>query len=385
MTSATWLSRLEDYQGRLFKAVRQFSADDYKKQYHPDLSPAGWHIGHCLFTENYWLYEVILEQKATALALKSLYVPELSPRPERGAALPDFADLFAWAASSQADNRKRLAQLQAEPIRHPLLRREYLPGFLCQHYAQHYEAVVYGLIQRQLQTPHCFSATQKLQAKSINQDYTTLPAGRFCIGSKDDYCPYDNEMPGFDTELEACHIAHKPVSNAEFLGFIEAGAYTTRAYWSQPAWDWLQAAQVTAPEHWRQDKHHNWFGIDQEGAHPLPSDAPVHGINHHEASAFANWAGARLPHEYEWEAAQRCGLLHASGTVWEWCANLFHPYAGFKAFPYAGYSRPYFDSGHYALRGGSIHTQDIIKRTSFRNFYRADKRHQHAGLRLVFR
>ena len=379
-----WISRLEYYQNRLFKAVRRFSNGDYKKHYHPDLSPAGWHLGHCLFTENYWLREVILGQQAAAADLKDLYMPELSPRVRRGAALPDFDELSAWVASAQEANRRLLLQLQNASPGHPLLRQDYLHSFLCQHYAQHYEAVMYILMQRQIQKPHSFS-TQKLEAKSIHQDYETLDAARFCIGNKDNYCPYDNETPVFDTTLGECHIARNPVSNAEFLGFIEAGAYSTKTYWSEPGWAWLQVLQVSAPEHWRQDEHHNWFGIDEHGAHPLPGDAPVHGISHHEASAFANWAEARLPHEYEWEAAQRGGLLHASGKVWEWCANRFHPYAGFCAFPYAGYSLPYFDKGYYTLRGGSIHTQSIVKRASFRNFYPAEKRHQHAGLRLVFR
>ncbi len=384
MSIAAWLAQLENYQRRLLGAVRQFSAADYNRQYHPELSPAGWHLGHCLVTENYWLREVILEREADAPELKGLYVPELSPKPQRAAALPALDELCAWVAAAQAENRRLLAQLQDEPTRHPLLAEAYLHHFLCQHYAQHYETVMYIRAQRQMQAAATFKVVERLEARAVSRAYQTLHAADYAIGNQDKHCPYDNERPAFEAALGACRIARRPVSNAEFLGFIEADGYTTRAYWSERAWRWLQAGGVAAPAHWREDDAGNWFGLDESGAHHLPGTAPVYGISHHEALAFANWAAAGLPHEYEWEAAQQAGLLQASGMVWEWCANAFHPYAGFAPFPYAGYSRPYFDDEHYVLRGGSIHTLDIIRRASFRNYYQADKRHQHAGLRLVF-
>jgi iron(II)-dependent oxidoreductase len=120
------------------------------------------------------------------------------------------------------------------------------------------------------------------------------------------------------------------------------------------------------------------------GHYPLSADQPVAGISHYEARAFAAWAGARLAHEYQWEVAQRLGLLEQTGRVWEWCENRFHPYPGFRPFPYPEYSQPWFDGRHYSLRGGSVHTRPAVRRASFRNFFEADKRHIFAGLRLVF-
>ena len=110
----------------------------------------------------------------------------------------------------------------------------------------------------------------------------------------------------------------------------------------------------------------------------------MYGISFHEAQAFSHWARARLPHEHEWEAAVKSEQLHNTGQVWEWCANTFHPYQGFSAFPYDEYSKPWFDDNHYVLRGASRHTRPEIRRASFRNFFNPDKRHIFAGLRLVF-
>jgi iron(II)-dependent oxidoreductase len=76
--------------------------------------------------------------------------------------------------------------------------------------------------------------------------------------------------------------------------------------------------------------------------------------------------------------------MEDSGHVWEWCANTFFPYPGFKPFPYDEYSLPWFDGQHYSLRGGSRHTRRDLRRCSFRNFYTPEKRHVFAGVRLAW-
>ncbi len=76
--------------------------------------------------------------------------------------------------------------------------------------------------------------------------------------------------------------------------------------------------------------------------------------------------------------------MEETGRVWEWCSNTFHPYEGFRSFPYERYSTLWFDGWHYTLRGGSRYSRPEVKRPSFRNFYAPDKRHIFAGFRLAF-
>ncbi len=76
-------------------------------------------------------------------------------------------------------------------------------------------------------------------------------------------------------------------------------------------------------------------------------------------------------------------LMHSTGTAWEWCANTFFPYEGFRAFPYERYSCPWFDDGHYTLKGSSPYSGATVSQPSFRNFYQPEKRHIFAGLRLA--
>jgi iron(II)-dependent oxidoreductase len=97
------------------------------------------------------------------------------------------------------------------------------------------------------------------------------------------------------------------------------------------------------------------------------------------------YAGCGLPHENAWEVAMRSDerLWKSTGQAWEWCNNTFYPYPGFRAFPYARYSTPWFDQRHYVMRGGSRYSGQSIRHRAFRNFYTADKRHVFAGLRLA--
>ncbi len=377
------LQQLQQHQSMLLEIVKNSSASDYAGQFHPDLSPLGWHLGHCVFTENYWLREVVMGIEKISFNHKGLYVPELSVKAARGAALPLQSELCRWARNMQQENIAYLAELIETGSEAKLMRDNYLLFFLSQHYAQHIETSRYILTQRNLQLTSEFKVKSPLQSSPLKHDYRQLERGRYAIGADEPLRHYDNECPGFSVTLDTFRIANAPVSNAEFLGFMEADGYLNREYWEADAWRWRSDNEISHPQHWRRDETGNYYGTDANGAHLLPADSAVSGLSHYEATALAKWAGARLPHEYEWEAAKRAGMLSNSGQVWEWCENSFHPYNGFVAFPYEGYSLPWFDRQHFTVRGGCAYTLPVIKRDSFRNFYQADKRHIPAGVRLV--
>jgi gamma-glutamyl hercynylcysteine S-oxide synthase len=381
--SGAALGQLATAQALCTDLVETIDEAAYRTQYHEELSPLGWHLGHCIYFETYWIREVVRGDDRLTAPLARLYMPPHTPKPERGAALPPRWELVQWAAAMQSDHLMMLAN-PGKHAGHPLLEQDYLAGFLVQHYAQHFETMLLVQTQRALRQEHpAFHATPPLQPAPLRRETRVVSAGHYRIGGERPRA-YDNELPPQRAELGTFAIAVHPVSNAEYLAFMEADGYREAAWWSEAGWAWREAAGVAHPEHWRRDPEGHWYGVGLNGPYVLAPDAPVHGINHHEASAFAAWAGARLPHEYQWETACRLGLLEEVGRAWEWCANPFHPYQGFEAFPYEEYSKPWFDGRHYPLRGGSIHTRPPIRRPSFRNFYAADKRHIVAGLRLVF-
>jgi len=260
----------------------------------------------------------------------------------------------------------------------------YLLHFLIQHYNQHYETMLSALTQRALlEDPQESRVTTPFKALQPITDDIHIQPGHYKVGGRAPTA-YDNELPAQKVTLGPYSIARKPVSNSEFLAFMDAGGYRTQSLWSNAGWQWRSQLTASCPDHWRQDETGHWYGMGVRGAYELDGTDVVHGISHHEACAYATWAGGRLPHEHQWEVACRLHLLEQTGRAWEWCQNPFYPYEGYQAFPYEDYSPPSFDNGHYTLRGGSFHTRPAIKRPSFRNFHEPFKRHIFAGLRLVW-
>jgi iron(II)-dependent oxidoreductase len=361
-------------------------ADDttFRSQYHPDLSPLGWHLGHCVFNECLWLHEKVRGEDRVTTPIADFYTPPRTPKAERGARLPRRSALLAWAGEIQAFNLSYLSNLRTEWRQHPLFDNDYVIHFLIQHNSQHYETMLMVLTQKGLREYGPNGANHApLEATALNRDTADIPAGHYRIGGEQPLA-YDNEVPRQKADLGPFAISRHPVTNAEYLSFIQAGGYRNQALWDEAGWNWLQTSQVEHPDHWRRSECGEWYGVGLRGAYNLAPGEPVSGISHYEARALARWAGGRLPHEYQWEAACRIGVLEDTGRVWEWCQNTFHPYAGFRPFPYEEYSQTWFDDRHYTLKGGSLHTRPVIKRPSFRNFFEADKRHVFAGLRLAY-
>jgi iron(II)-dependent oxidoreductase len=375
--------QLADYQSLLLDHIRDFGENHYATRFHPDLSPAGWHLGHCIYTESYWIRERWLAMETIDPDLKRLYVPELSSKPARSERIAPYQQLLDWSQQVQSENQALIREHRTHAGDHELMQDGYLLGFLQQHYAQHIETVQMIRAQHRLQLDAEDNGDLTTTVTDpVDDAWIEISAGEYPIGSTGHW-HYDNEKIAFTRRLDGYLIAEHPVTNHQYRHFIDDGGYRRPELWSGAGRRWKENYGPKRPEYWRVNGHNNWLQATADGCEPLADAAPVIGINYHEAGAFAAWAGARLPHEYEWEAAAAGGRLKAVGQCWEWCANAFHPYAGFKAYPYDGYSLPWFDNNHFVLRGSSRYTLDIIRRPSFRNYYEADKRHIFAGLRLA--
>lgn len=176
---------------------------------------------------------------------------------------------------------------------------------------------------------------------------------------------FDNEKWAHRQRLAPFRIGARPVTNGEYLRFVEDGGYARAALWSPPGQAWLEATQRRAPRDWRNDGE--WRERHYDTWSPLALHAPVKHLTAFEAEAFCAWAGRRLPTEAEWEFAALEGAIAPAG-VWEWTASHFAPYPGFSADPYADYSVPWFHT-HRVLRGASFATPARMVHPKFRNFY----------------
>lgn len=379
------LNEFQLLQNEAVNLVSQIPEEHYNQQFHPDLSPLGWHLGHCIFIELYWIREQCLNDPVDD-SLKSLYFPELSHKPSRGAVLPGQSELLSWANQEQVENRELLKSLLNSKNKNALIENNFLIHFLIQHYSQHIETMHMVLTERQLQLDPVNISIDKKEQHTVFSELKYLKSDLYEVGTDNIERSYDNERPLHTKQIESFSISSLPVSNQQYKQFMEDDGYSKKEYWSETAWQWVNKNAFKHPHHWRSNNNSdcsNYYGIDHNGAFSLEDNQPVYGLSYYEAEAYANWKGMRLPHEHEWEVAASNNHLLQTGLVWEWCRNTFYPYNNFKAYPYEGYSVPYFDNEHYVLRGSSRYTRISIKRPSFRNYYTADKRHIFAGLRLV--
>jgi len=236
----------------------------------------------------------------------------------------------------------------------------------------------------------------------------SLAGGLAAAGHDGDGFCFDNERPAHEHWLRDFRIAASPVSNDSFRGFVSDGGYSRPELWLSDGWDRVQAEGWSAPLYWQADGEGGFSTFTLAGPQALDPRAAVTHLSYYEADAFARWAGARLPTEFEWEhfaqqvAAQAApgtsledrafhpvrhpgaGPQHLLGEVWEWTSSAYAPYPGFR--PLAGALGEYngkFMSGCMVLRGGSCVSPRQHVRPSYRNFFGPDKRWQFTGLRLA--
>jgi ergothioneine biosynthesis protein EgtB len=195
---------------------------------------------------------------------------------------------------------------------------------------------------------------------------------------------FDNERPRHRVYVEGFELASRPVTNAEYLGFVGDGGYARPELWLSDGFAAARTRGWCAPLYW-EERDGEWWSFTLAGMARLHGDEPVRHVSHYEADAYARWAAARLPTEAEWEcAAEELAPAALPGDVWEWTASAYGPYPGFR--PLAGSLGEYngkFMSNQIVLRGGSCATPRSHIRRSYRNFFPPDARWQFSGIRLA--
>ncbi len=272
----------------------------------------------------------------------------------------------------------------------------------CHHEMQHQELLVtdllHGLSYNPLLPAYRDPEPMALAAETA-QGFTAHPGGKTEIGHDGQGFAYDCEGPRHTTWLHPFEMADRPVSNRDWIAFIEDGGYDRQPLWLMDGWAARQREGWEAPLYWwRQDDA--WWTYTLRGPQPVNLDAPVVHVSYYEADAYARWAGARLPTEAEHEVAFRDRPIAGNflddgplrplpgggpwGDVWEWTASPFTPYPGFR--PPEGAIGEYngkFMVNQIVLRGGSCATPRAQMRPTYRTFFYPHQRWQMLGLRLA--
>jgi ergothioneine biosynthesis protein EgtB len=416
---ATLIKERRDRLAERFRDVRALSRAiaaplsdaDATIQPHPDASPAKWHLAHTSwFFETFVLRDHVPGYRpfdpAWNYLFNSYYDGEGArhPRHKRGMlSRPSLDAVLAYRDHVDA------AIEHAHGVLPPHARELVELGL--QHEQQHQELQLMDMLAAMAENPLALAlwtpqpARPDKPAASIGG--VASPAGLAMIGHDGGGFAFDCEQPRHQQLLRAHELADRPVTNGEWLRFVEDGGYREPRHWLADGWAWVQANGIEAPLYWRSDgKERFRFALD--GLQPLAPAEPVCHISYYEADAFARWAGARLPTEVEWEVASvpldplegnqldaagpvrpqpawgSSGLRQMFGDVWEWTSSPFTAYPGYA--PAEGTIGEYngkFMCGQFVLKGGSCATPRGHVRSSYRNFFYPHQRWAFAGLRLA--
>jgi ergothioneine biosynthesis protein EgtB len=371
----------------------------------PDASPTKWHRAHTT-----WFFEEFLLRPDASYTeydpsyrylFNSYYeaVGPRHPRPQRGLVTrPGVADIARYREYVQDYLLRALEAGRFDQKAQELIELG------CNHEQQHQELLLMDI--KHLLSTHPFAPAYVErpaddQTPSHPQAWRSVSGGIVEIGHDGDAFAFDNEGPRHQVLLEDFLIAERAVTVGDWLEFMADGGYQRADLWLSDGWACVQGESWDAPAYWQvNDGACNTFTLS--GMRPVVPAEPVCHVSFYEADAFARWAGARLPTEFEWETAarQRPDLrgqlldpdrVHPGragsamlGDVWEWTASAYLPYPRFA--PASGAVGEYngkFMCDQHVLRGACAATPVGHERLTYRNFFPAGSRWAFSGLRLA--
>lgn len=401
---------LPEGRARLFQAFRQtrshtmrlaapLSAEDQCIQSMPDASPTKWHLAHTA-----WFFEAVVLMAHEARYqpfdrrlhhLFNSYYESLGarhPRPQRGLlSRPDLPTVHAFRQHVD----EAIARLIADADDANWERVAPLIELGIHHEQQHQELVLTDILHalscNPLLPPYRAAApSPRLAPARAPLAWLRFDGGACHVGHEGSGFSFDNEGPRHTVLLRPYELANRLVTCGEWLAFMADSGYREPAWWLSDGWALVQAQGWQAPGYWIEPgdpraPSTEWQVFGLEGLRPVDPSAPVLHLSFYEAAAFAEWSGARLPTEFEWEAAWGTpGLEQMTGTAWQWTRSSYDPYPGFRPAP--GVVSEYngkFMVSQLVLRGGSAATPAGHTRPSYRNFFPPAARWQFSGLRLA--
>ena len=387
------------------KLISDLQAEDTVVQTMPDVSPTKWHLAHVTWFFERFVLEANLKNYTRFddqyhFLFNSYYYSagQMHSRPKRGLlSRPTLAQVLDYR--SYVDTAMQQL-LQTDAVDQALMNVIVLG---LNHEQQHQELLltdikhVFSCNPIRPAVSHSLDVVESIERRDYS--FSEGEAGIHPIGASGQEFTFDNETPRHDSFLQAHRIGDRLVSNGEFREFIRDGAYDNNELWLSDGWATINERGWRRPLYW-DEALETEFTLGGDRA--IDDNAPVCHVSYYEADAFARWAGARLPTEFEWEIAAEKhnvggNLLESNhwhpiaspgaqffGDVWEWTSSSYAPYPGFR--PLEGSLGEYngkFMCNQMTVRGGSCVTARDHVRASYRSFFYPDARWQFLGIRLA--
>ena len=420
------VEQFRETRSRTLELVKNLKKDDFVVQTASYMSPPKWHIGHVS-----WIYEAIMSKldknyefhsKEFSEYLNSYYQQFGVPHDKKLRGItsrPTVDEIFQYFNTINQKVEKFIGSRELSEDEKKLI----IIGF--HHECQHQELLVYDL-QHLLAEQYLPVRKNKIVKQQEKQkEFVEINGGLYTMGyNGKNYC-YDIELPEHKTYLKNFKMGVFPITNQEYLEFMNDGGYETYKYWLSDGWEKVKSNKWDSPMYWEK-VNDEWHVRDFLGIRKINPNEPVSHVSYYEADAYCKWAGKRLPTEAEWEKAscwdeekqqktvfpwgnespseEKCNLLESYhwgctevgtypngtspsgcqqmiGDVWEWTSSEFMGYPGFKS-GFDEYNDKWF-TNQKVLRGGSFGTPKMSIRGSYRNFFRLDERWLFSGFRCV--
>jgi len=328
------------------------------------LNPPLWELGHLTWFHEFWVHRNGQESKPSFMKNADYLFnsSEMAHQDRWSTPMPSLDSLLEY-------NHSVIEKTQ-DSLRTPIDNQAaYFIQLAILHQDMHNEAFAYMWQTMGRSMPFApFTSMSQLEAKVrtwIHFPKSTIQAG----SEQGSGFIFDNEKWAHSIDLPAFDIASTPVTNGDYLEFLQSPD------------NLAQSTPVAPPSHWKQEGD-VWLERIFNQWQPLTHAAAVRHISYLDAQRFCEHNQVRLPNEHELSLlmSQKQESWQSS-NLWEWTSSTFAPFPGFSADPYVDYSQPWFDGNHQVLKGGSSFTPDRLKRVAFRNFYQAHRGDHFCGFR----